>query len=366
MSDRVVLGMSGGVDSSVAALLLKDAGFDVVGVMLKLESGEAENSCCNTAAQARAARVAGQVGIPFVVVDAQEIFRRQVIEPYLEAHARGQTPNPCVRCNPFVKLSGLLQVADRIGAAYIATGHYLERREARFFRGRDRRKDQSYFLWAIERRVLERTLFPLGSMLKAEIRAIAEAHGLVVAGTPESQNLCFVQQSPKNFLLQRLGGTPGPVVDLLSGEVIGQHQGAHLYTVGQKRGLGLYQSHRVRYVVRVDIEHNTLYVGPREAAMWLGLEGVALNAIQPLESWPEEILVQIRYQARPVAARVVNVSEDALTLAFREPVFAVTPGQSAVFYNGDELLGGAIIKKARENLLALKQDRQDAPRTVGA
>lgn len=344
MRERVVVGLSGGVDSAVAALLLKEAGYEVVGAMLKLEAGEAENSCCNTAAQARAAEVARRLGIPFVVIGAEDAFRQAVIEPYLNAHARGLTPNPCTACNPFVKLGGLLELADRIHAPFIATGHYLRREGERFLRGRDPNKDQSYFLWKVPRATLLRTLFPLGSYTKPEVRALAEEAGLVVAKTPESQNLCFVENDPKGFLKAHLGLSPGPVVDVETGEVVGRHQGAALYTVGQKRGLGLFKSHLVRYVVRTDPEKNVVYVGPREAATWCGMRVRDINRIRP--DWPDEVRVQIRYRARPVRARI-----EGDRVRFSEPVFAVTPGQSAVFYLGEELLGGAEITAAELSLL---------------
>jgi len=339
------------VDSAVAALLLKEAGYDVLGAMLKLEGGEAENSCCNLAAQARAAEVARRLEIPFVVLDEKERFHEVVVEPYLAEHARGRTPNPCTVCNPFVKFAGLLELADRLGAEAIATGHYLRREKDRFLRGRDEHKDQSYFLWRVPREVMERTIFPLGELKKPEVRALAEARGLAVARTPESQNLCFVENDPKGFLKRHLLTRPGPVVDVTTGEVIGEHQGAALYTVGQRRGLGLYKSHLERYVVATDPERNVVYVGPKEAATFLGLSAESPNYLVPPERWPEEVLVQVRHRAPAVPARVERADEEALELRFKEPVFAVAPGQSAVVYAEDELLGGGVIKAAGESLL---------------
>jgi len=345
------LGLSGGVDSAVAGLLLKEAGYDVIGAMLKLEGGEAENSCCNLAAQARAAEVAKRLEIPFIVLDEERTFTEAVIRPYLEEHARGRTPNPCVLCNPFVKLAGLERLAERLGAEGIATGHYLRREGRRFFRGKDARKDQSYFLWKVPRTTLEKTLFPLGEFEKPEVRKIAEEAGLKVARAPESQNLCFVENDPKGFLARHLELRPGPVVDLLTGEVIGQHQGAALYTVGQRRGLGLFKSHLERYVVATDPEKNVVYVGPREAATFTGLFAREPNYLVPPKDWPEEVSVQVRYRTQAVPARVVQADEGNLELRFLQPVFAVAPGQSAVVYAGDELLGGGVIEAPGESLL---------------
>ncbi len=336
----------------MAALLLKKRGFEVIGVMLKLEAGDAPNSCCNLEAARRAQQVADRLGIPFVVVGAEDRFAQAVIRPYLEAHAAGVTPNPCTRCNPFVKFQGLLEVAERVGAEWIATGHYVRREGNRVLRGRDERKDQSYFLWAVPTEVFEKSLFPLGELTKPEVRALAEEAGLVVAKTPESQNLCFVQNDPAGFLRAHLATRPGPVVDVESGEVIGRHQGAAIYTVGQKRGLGLFKSHLERYVVRVDVRANVVYVGPREAATWWGLAAWEANYLRSPSEWPERVSVQVRHRARPTPARVVRADGEGFELRFEEPVFAVTPGQSAVLYAGEELLGGGVIARALKPLRA--------------
>jgi len=344
---RVVLGLSGGVDSAVAGLLLQEAGFEVIGVMLRLEAGNAPNSCCNAAAQARAARVAERLGIPFVVKGEETRFAQAVVETYLEGHRTGATPNPCVRCNPFVKFAGLVEVADRLGAAFVATGHYVRKASGRLYRGRDNAKDQSYFLWGLHPGVLARSLFPLGERTKPEVRRLAARAGLEVAQAPESQNLCFVENDPKGFLRARLGTRPGPVVEVTTGEVVGEHPGAHLFTVGQRRGLGLFKSHRRLYVVATDPTTNTVYVGPREAAMAEGLVAARPNYLVPPEEWPERISVQVRHRARPIPAQAIQADRETLELAFLEPAFAIASGQSAVVYHGDLLLGGGEIKAAK-------------------
>ncbi len=358
MRPSVLVAMSGGVDSSVAALLLKEAGYEVVGAMMRfwpdpplaLEAGapRAPTGCCSPDAAYDARRVADLLRIPFYLLDYREVFEERIIRPTLEGYALGQTPNPCALCNTQVKFGALLQQARRLGLDYVATGHYVRRVGEALLRGRDPLKDQSYFLWGTPKEALPHLLFPVGDMTKEEVRRLAEAKGLPTARKPESQNLCFVSGDIRAFLKERLGARPGPVVDLLTGEVIGEHQGASLYTVGQRKALGLYRPHLERYVVRVDVEGNTLYVGPKEAVLFLGLEVGEVNLLGGL---PEEVEVQVRYRTPPVRARVEALSP--LRLRLEEPVFAVTPGQSAVFYRGDRLLGGGVIRKALYPLLEL-------------
>lgn len=342
MKPRVVVGLSGGVDSAVAALLLAQGGAEVVGVTLLLHGGPEEEH-----ALARARAVADELGIEHRVADARGRFAREVVEPFLRGHARGLTPNPCARCNPFVKLPALLEAAGRVGADAVATGHYLRRRGERVLRARDRAKDQSYFLWRVPREVMGRALFPLGELTKPEVRALAERAGLSAARAPESQNLCFAREGAGEFLARRLAPRPGPVVEAATGEVVGRHRGAELYTVGQGRGLGLFKSHRKLYVVATDPGTNTVYVGPREAVLSRGLFARDPNYLLPPGDWPERVSVQVRHRSQPVPARVLRADAGGLEVEFLEPVFAVTPGQSAVVYDGEVLLGGGEISAAR-------------------
>ncbi|RTI02972.1 tRNA 2-thiouridine(34) synthase MnmA [Thermus scotoductus] len=362
MSKKVLVAMSGGVDSSVSAYLLKEAGYEVVGAMMRFwpeepprptldipPKGRAWESCCTPEAAYEARRVAEILDIPFYLLDYRETFEEEIIKPFLEDYARGRTPNPCARCNTFVKFGALLKQAQRLGLDYVATGHYVRREGEALLRGIDPLKDQSYFLWGTPKEALPHLLFPVGGMTKAEVRALAERAGLPTARKPESQNLCFVAGDLKEFLRERLKVRPGPLVDALTGEVVGEHQGASLYTIGQRKGLGLFKPHLERYVVGVDPLANVVYVGPREATLWLGLEGEEANLLAEL---PEEVEVQVRYRTPPVKARVESLNP--LRLRFATPVFAVTPGQSAVFYQGERLLGGTVIRQGLYNLAGLE------------
>ena len=359
MKRSVLVAMSGGVDSSVAAHLLKEAGYEVVGAMMRfwpdlpppsLEGGRgrAWESCCTPDAAYEARRVADLLGIPFYLLDYREVFEEAIIAPFLEDYARGRTPNPCARCNTFVKFGALLKQARRLGLDHVATGHYVRREGEALLRGLDREKDQSYFLWGTPKEALPHLLFPVGHLTKKEVRQIAQEAGLPTAKKPESQNLCFVAGDLKGFLKERLSPRPGPLVDVLTGEVVGEHQGASLYTLGQRKGLGLWKTHLERYVVGLDVERNVVYVGPKEAALFGGMEAEGENLLAEL---PEEVEVQVRYRMSPVKAVVESLNP--LRLRFLTPVFAVTPGQSAVFYRGERLLGGAVIKKGLYNLAGL-------------
>lgn len=362
---RVLVAMSGGVDSSVAALLLKEAGYEVVGAMMRfwpdwkemrLDLEPAWETCCTPDAAYEARRVADLLGIPFYLLDYREVFAQEIVRPFLEDYARGRTPNPCARCNTFVKFGALLNQARRLGAEYVATGHYVRREGEALLRGVDPNKDQTYFLWGTPKEAVPHLLFPVGGLTKPEVRRIAEEAGLPTARKPESQNLCFVGGSLRDYLGRELGVRPGPVVDLATGEVVGEHQGAALYTVGQRKGLGFFRPHLERYVVRTDPQANVVYVGPKEMVLFRGLEVGEANLLADL---PEEVEVQVRYRTPPVRARVL--SHAPLRLRFLEPVFAVAPGQSAVFYQGERLLGGGVILRGLEPLEA-----HDLPLTMPA
>ena len=350
MNERVMVAMSGGVDSSVTAALLRDAGHDVIGVMMRFwpdeKPADAFNSCCSPDAAYEARRVAETLDIPFYLLDYREIFEREIIDPWVAEYASGRTPNPCVLCNTRVKFDRLLQRAAQLGCASVATGHYVSRVDGlsgvEFHRGLDDRKDQTYFLWGTPREALPRIRFPVGELTKLRVRELAHEYKLITADKPESQNICFVPGSTRNFLAERIPTRPGDVLTL-DGRLVGRHEGAQFYTVGQKKALGLFHTHEALFVTSVDVLANTVTVGPREACEERLVLAENLNWLLDKEDIPERVQAQVRYRQSPASATVEAVSETKITLSFDLPQFAVTPGQSLVVYNGRRLLGGGFI-----------------------
>lgn len=357
MSERVVVAMSGGVDSSVAAALLHEQGYDVIGITMKLWDGPAtaaarHKTCCTLDDVSDARRVAAQLDIPFFVVNFKSQFGSHVIDYFTESYRQGYTPNPCVQCNRYLKFTHLRQRAQQLGAQWIATGHYAavhRGEDGRYYlrRGRDAGKDQSYFLFDLTQEQLRQTLLPLGHYRKDEVRAHAARLRLNVAQKPESQEICFIPDGDyRAFLRTRLTPEevpPGPL-QTASGEVLGEHQGLPFYTVGQRRGLGVAAGEPL-YVTDVQSEHNTLVVGSRQEAM---AEVCTVERLNWLCTPPAQSLsttVQIRYRHQPVVAAVEPIDASRARVVFREPQFAVTPGQAAVFYDGDTVLGGGWISR---------------------
>jgi tRNA-specific 2-thiouridylase len=351
--------MSGGVDSAIAAYLLHRAGHEVAGVTMKLFCYEREDGpprpCCDLEAVRDARRAAERIGIPHVVVDMEETFRRDVVEDFVSEYASGRTPNPCVRCNTYVKFRPLLEKARRMGFEAVATGHYVRSRLARdgygLFRSRDRRKDQSYVLWGLDRTDLPSIHFPLGNAGKRAVRRLACRIGLPSWDRAESQDICFVPTGlHAEFVRDRLDpGHPmrrsGPVRRTLDGAVLGQHDGLLGLTIGQRRGVGVGGGERL-YVVRIEPKTATLWLGPREATLCVGLvatEGNLLAGAELLEG--EGVTAQIRYRHHPISCRVRREPE-GWQVHFDTPEPAISPGQSVVFYLGERLLGGARIARA--------------------
>ena len=352
---RVVVAMSGGVDSSVAALLLHRAGWDIVGVTLKLYSLDEDElpaghqGCCTLDDVEDARSVCRRLGIPHYVLNMEHEFRDRVMDYFVDEYRRGRTPHPCIACNDKIKFSQLMARADALGAQYVATGHYARISRtpegATLHKGVDQAKDQSYVLFGMTQAQLSRTLLPVGGYRKDEIRDMAVNAGLTTADKPDSQDICFIPLGDyREFLRQRAEGMPGEVVDL-DGAVLGSHQGIEYYTVGQRRGLGsLPYSEEPRYVVRLDAAANRVVVGP-ESALYAGkawLSGVNyVSGRPPADGTP--VSVKIRYKAYEAPA-TLHPRPDGALVRFRDPQRAVAPGQAAVFYDGDTLLGGGTIE----------------------
>jgi len=352
---RIVAAMSGGVDSSVAAWLLKEQGLDVVGVTMQLfPEGEPGSGCCS-AASGDARKVAAILGIPFYVLNFQADFEEEVIAEFCREYARWRTPNPCLVCNSRIKFTLLADRARQLGAAGLATGHYARieycQERCRFIlrRGIDLTKDQSYVLYALTQDQLAFTRFPLGELTKEQVRRFAFEAGLPVANKPESQEICFVSDGDyREFLGRRLAFRPGPIVDQ-QGNRLGTHGGVAGYTVGQRRGLGL-AGPEPYYVVRIDPSSSTLVVGTRRATLAPGLLAADCNFISlPALESAVDATVKIRYRAPDVRCRLEPTGSGRVVVRFCEPQAAVTPGQAAVFYQDDEVLGGGTIEGPLES-----------------
>jgi tRNA-specific 2-thiouridylase len=349
----VLVAMSGGVDSSVAACLLSEAGLDVVGSHLRLVHGEGlDHGCCGPTAEADAREVAAVAGVPFEVVDLTDVFEERVVADYVSELEVGRTPNPCVRCNERIKFGAFLERAHMLGVDFVATGHYVrsvrdERGVWHLHRGADPSKDQSYVLHMLGQEALSRSLFPVGMLSKRETREHAERFGLGVAAKPDSQELCFAPSGQAQaFAAQRAPHLvrEGEVVDP-SGSVLGTHQGSYRFTIGQRRGIGVSAPDR-SYVVDVDAAANRVVVGPAELLARRGLMAERVNWISGRPKEPFEAEVKIRYRGEPARAVVVPEGGDRAAVEFRTPQRAVTPGQSVVFYSGDEVVGGGTITSA--------------------
>jgi tRNA-uridine 2-sulfurtransferase len=362
--------MSGGVDSSVAAALLKEQGYDVIGIMLRLwseppvygEDGVAlstENKCCSLESVNDARRVANQLDIPFYIVNVEEPFRETVVDYFYDEYAAGRTPNPCLRCNRQIRFTLLLERALALGADYLATGHYvrvdndLHTGLRRLRRAADTSKDQSYVLHVLSQWQLQHALFPLGEYTKSEVREMAAVHGLPVATKAESQEICFVAANDYRGFMRRYAGETGktaPIAGTIvdeAGTRLGMHEGLAYYTIGQRKGLGV-SAREPLHVLKLDAARNAVVVGPAVALdrrKFTVRETTWPSGVAPTE--PTEVMVKVRYKATPAPGVVTPLPDGRASVALAEPLRAITPGQAAVFYtgeDGDEVLGGGLIE----------------------
>lgn len=350
--------MSGGVDSSVAALLLKEQGMEVIGISMKTHDSSPQDhvegqGCCSADDINDARRICQQLDIPFYPLNFTEEFQEKVIENFASEYAQGRTPNPCVHCNDQIKFASLLKESRKLGAYYLATGHYAQRSRDRYgkyhiLRAKDHAKDQTYFLFGLGQEQLEHVLFPIGKYTKDEVREFAKQAGLKTADKPESQEICFVTGDDyRSFIeneLPQYRGVPGNFVDI-QGKSLGEHDGVHAYTVGQRRGLGVTSSDRL-YVTEIKPEANQVVLGAKEGLLKSGLIAKGVRWVNREQATSGlEVEVKLRYR-HPGVTSILRIEDDAtIRIEFQNTEGAVTPGQAVVFYHGEELLGGGWIEK---------------------
>ena len=351
---KILAAMSGGVDSSVAALLLKNEGHELIGATMKLYDNETAGlqtkTCCSLDDTDDARRVAMRLGFPYYVFNYEDDFRCEVIDRFVRAYEEGRTPNPCIDCNRFMKFGKLYERARILGCEAVATGHYARVvfEDGRFLlkKGLDRSKDQSYVLACLSQEQLAHLRFPLGDLSKAEVRAIAEGAGLVTASKHESQDICFIPDRDYGAFLERWTGRRDPEGEILDpdGRVIGRHRGAIRYTIGQRRGLGVAAEHPL-YVVAKDMEKHTVTVGPESALYSRELTASDFNWLSiPEPDRPLRVTARTRYRQRENEATVWPLEGSRVRLVFDRPQRAITPGQALVLYDGDLVLGGGTIE----------------------
>ncbi len=367
---KLAVAMSGGVDSSAAAAILREQGHELVGFTMQLwdqrrginvdENGDPLPSrCCSLDDVYDARRVAEELGFPFYVLNLEKDFERDVVQPFVDSYLSGETPIPCVSCNTRLKFASLDRLAQSLGCDKVATGHYArveydaESKRHRLFRGRNIQKDQSYFLWELTQEQLSRAMFPLGEMSKPEVRDVARSHDLAVAEKSESQEICFVPDGNYAGFIDRYLEATGSADRKLGtgeivgadGKVVGHHAGIHRYTVGQRRGIGI-AAERPLYVINIDAAKNQVVVGEQDQLLAQEFIAARVNwvAQDSLDS-PIRAEVSVRYRHTPASATITPLNNGRVRVTFDEPQRAITPGQATVFYSGDEVLGGGWIVK---------------------
>ena len=338
MKKKVLIGMSGGVDSTVSTLLLKEEGYEVEGVYMRLHSKPGYHEIH----QARAQKAADQAGVKLHILDLEERFNEKVYTPFVETYKEGRTPNPCALCNRNIKFGAMMAFADEIGADYLATGHYIQHDGQYLLQAEDDTKDQSYFLFYIDQKIIPRLLFPLGSRLKSDVKALAASiEGLEsFASQAESSEICFVETTYVDVLKDHMNiDQPGEVLDV-EGNVIGEHKGYMHYTIGKRRGFTVRGAHDPHFVLEIKPESNQIVVGKKEA---LEVYDVVINNINMFDDRKSfDTTVKLRYRTRAVACHV-EIEGDRATIGLKEAVLGVASGQAAVFYDDNKLIGGGWI-----------------------
>lgn len=352
--ETVIIGMSGGVDSSVSALLLKEQGYEVIGMFMKnWEEKDSQGICQSSKEYEDVVRVCEQIGIPYYSVNFVEEYQTFVFSQFLEELKLGFTPNPDILCNREIKFKLFLNKALDLGASFLATGHYCRIQEGKLLKGRDSSKDQSYFLYTLNQKTLKRVLFPIGNLEKSQVRAIAREHGLATAAKKDSTGICFIgKRDFKKFLSQYLAFQPGNF-ETLDGKVIGRHDGVAYYTIGQRKGLAIGGPGDAWFVVGKDLERSIVYIeqGIDNPALYSSAL-VATEAswvFSPPSSLPFSCKAKIRYRQEDQPCTIEQIGNGELLVTFAQPQRAITPRQSIVFYRGDVCLGGAMIKSAAEH-----------------
>lgn len=369
--NRVVVGLSGGVDSSVAAMLLKEQGYDVIGVFLKFWTPNffcekcdiSANKCCDYDALNMARRVSEKLNIPFYVINASKNFKKEVVDEYLRELESGRTPNPCATCNKTIKFGFLLDEAKKLGANYVATGHYARlSREIRMSKseirnklqiyiekGKDKKKDQSYFLWQLTQDQLNHIIFPLGDLTKNQVRALAKKYDLPTKTKKDSQDVCFIPENGKEIFYKtyiKSNNKPGKIIDS-EGNILGKHNGLVNYTIGQRHRLNGIQIKEKNgfvpaYVIKLDVDKNQLVVGKKEELQGKTLQANRINF--GIDFAKIKCKAKIRYGAKEELCEIIKKNSDRILVNFKNKCYAITPGQSIVFYKADKLIGGGIIK----------------------